>query len=153
MNYTKITETKNEINNLNSRLELLEELHKETLEKILETQKSCSHEFILINKKYRNLVYDFLQFGKCLVCGCSITLTSTNVEIDKHEIIDAEKIINVAGEVEEWNLDCDCNTSKSDLEEAQRVFDSLINNDELCSRDFIKNEIIKSIKDIKTKTK
>lgn len=144
MDYKRIREIKAKSDNLTSRLQLLEEMHKETIEKIAETQNACDHEFVLINKKYANKVYEYLQYGKCLVCGCGITLTSTNVDINNYKIIDEAQIIDVTDGVETFYLDCDCSKLNEELEKAQRVFDVLIGNDD-CSKDCLKNSIIYAI--------
>lgn len=155
MNYQKIRETKIQMSDLNLRMQILEELHKETFEKIKETQENCNHEIIFIYRKYENKAYDYLQYGHCLVCGKGITLTPNNVNSDTNEIVDEERIIDVVGDnIEKWNIDCDCSQDKSEIEEAQRVFNSLTNDaDYLYSRDCIKREIVEAVQTLKGNTK
>ena len=155
MDYKKIIDTKVEISNLKSRLKELENATLETIEKINEVQNNCSHEMIFIYRKYENRAYEYLQYGKCLVCGKTIALTPDNVNSDTNELILEEKIIDVvAKEVEQWSHECDCNKNAEELREAERVFNSITNDaDYLYSRDCIKTEIIESVKAIKGTTK
>ena len=154
MDYTKIRETKIQVNDLSLRLQLLEELHKETLEKISETQKNCNHDLIFINKKYANKAHGYLKSGQCLVCESGIMLTPNNVNLKNNSEVNPEQILDVSIGIEGWGLDCDCVQDKSEIEEAKRVFNSLTNDaDYLYSRDCIKNEIVEAVKNIKGNTK
>lgn len=144
MNYTRIRDIKAKSEGLVSRMCLLEEMHKETMEKINETQNICNHEFIFINKKYGNKAYEYLQYGKCLICGKGITLKPNNFEVDERIFIPSEKIIDVSGEIEFWDVLSDCSESKSEIEEAQRVFDKLLNESNY-SRDCIKSAIVDAV--------
>ena len=147
MDYKRIREIKAKSEGLVSRMYLLEEMQKETMEKINETQKVCNHEFIFINKKYENKAYEYLQYGKCLICGKGITLTPNNFELNDKMCIPSEKIVDVAEKIDDFAIDCDCSESKSEVEEAQRVFDQLITTfgDTL----FIKKSIINSINELR----
>lgn len=150
MDYKQIRENKIQMNNLTSRLNILEELHKETLEKIKFTQESCNHDLIFINRKYENKAYEYIQYGKCLVCGKGMTLTSNNVDIDSFEVVESDRIIDVANKVEKWDIECDCKEDKLQLDIAQRVFDDMIiDSDCFYSKDCIKREIIVEMGKIK----
>ena len=149
MDYTSVRKIKEKKEGLVSRLNLLEEMHKETMEKIYETQNICNHEFIFINKKYENKAYDYLQYGKCLVCGKGITLKPNNFDLSNEIFISEDKIIDVSGEVEDLTIDCDCSLTKDELEEAQRTFDRLLNNADY-TRYTIKKAIIDAVNEVKS---
>lgn len=150
MDFKNTKDLKFKIESLNSRMQVIEEMHKETMEKIIELQNNCCHELIFVNKKYENKAYEYLYCGKCLICGKGITLTPNNINIDNHELVDADNIIDVTESVEEWNLDCDCTLSKNETEEAQRVFDTLFESDySLRFKECAKHEIIHAIKNMR----
>lgn len=154
MNYQRIKQTKRKVNKLNLRLQALEKLTKQTLEEFKNIEKSCDHELIFINKKYENLAYEYIQYGKCLVCGKAIELTPENLNIDNQEVINSEQIIDIAEKVEKWTLECECSQTKLEMEEAKRIFDDLISNREfLYSKEEIKQEIFKGVNNIKGNTK
>ena len=146
MDYKRIKEIKSQSINLISRMQMLEELHKETMEKIDDVQKVCNHEFIFINQKYTNKVYNYLKCGKCLVCDKRITMTPNNFALEEKIFISTDKIIDVSGEFDEWAIDCDCSETKSEIEEAQRVFNRLMNESEY-EKDTIKSAIDESVKE------
>lgn len=145
MDYKKIKETKIQMNDLNSKMKLLENLQTETFEKTKKIQQTCKHDLIFINKKYKNKNCEYLQFGQCLVCGKTISLTPNNVNIETNKVIDEEYIVDVSQNVEEWCIDCDCLDVKREIEEAQKVFDSLIYDDNLYSRYYIKRKIAEAL--------
>ena len=154
MDYQKIRETKIQISDLSLRLQILEELQKETLGKINETQKNCNHDLIFINSKSANKAHEYLQCGKCLVCGKGMTLTPGNVDLDTNELILDEQIIDVSTQVDTWSFECDCSERRRELETAQIVFNNLTNDaDYLYSKDCIETEIIEAVKALKGKTK
>lgn len=127
---------------------MLEELHKETMEKIDDVKKVCNHEFIFINQKYTNKVYDYLKCGKCLVCGKEITMAPNNFALEEKIFIPTDKIIDVSGEFDEWAIDCDCSEIKSEIEEAQRVFNRLMNESDY-AKDTIKSAIVCAVNEMK----
>jgi len=152
MDNKKILDIKNQIDNLTSRLSMLEELHKETMEKIKDTQEKCSHEFVFIYRKYENKAYDYIQYGKCLACGKIMVLSPENINLDTNELISDEQIIDVVmDDIEHYNLDCDCNKNIDLLHEAENIFNNMINNnqDNRYSKCCIKREIFETIKGIK----
>lgn len=156
MDYKRIIDIKKQSFNLMLRLNMLEELHKETIEKINKTQNICNHEFIFINRKYENKAYDYLQCGKCLICGRGITLNHKNFDLDEKIFVPSEKIIDVSGEIEIFDVVCDCSESKSEFDEAQKVFDNLIEREPLRFKETVKYEItlaIKKMREIKKKIK
>lgn len=155
MNYQKIRETKIQMSDLKLRLQTLEELQKETYERIKETQNSCNHDLIFINRKYKNLVYNYLQIGQCLICGKDMTLKPNNCTVDKNIVISSEQILDIAPGISDEDFEeLMVEENNCEIEEAQRVFNSLTNDaDYLYSRDCIKNEIVEAVKNIKGNTK